>query len=67
MTSWAYTPIVCLIPKYGAACLDPYREGQVIMLALVQKWVAKFANYSNELVWETLAQRIKTGCICALF
>ena len=66
MTSLAYTSIVNLILEYGAAW-DLYWEGQVIMLAQVQKIEAKFANHRNESVWETLAQRRKIGRICALF
>jgi len=36
--------LVRLIFEYGAVCWDPYREGQVSALNLVQKRAAKFAN-----------------------
>jgi len=39
--------------------LGPYREGQINALDHVQKKSAKFANYMNDSVWETLAQRRK--------
>jgi len=55
------------ILEYGAACWDPYREGQVSALNWVQKRAAKFANNINELGWETLAQCRLTARICALF
>jgi len=55
------------ILEYGAACWDPYREGQVIALDRVQKEAAKFAHYTNNPNWETLASRRKLSRICALF
>jgi len=55
------------IREYGAACWDPYREGQIIALDRVQKKVAKFAHHKNSLNWETLASRRKLSRICALF
>jgi len=33
----------------------------------VQKKAAKFADHTNESVWETLAQRSKIACVCTLF
>jgi hypothetical protein len=33
----------------------------------VQKKAAKFENYTNDSVWETLAQRRKIARICTLF
>ena len=33
----------------------------------VQKKVAKSLNHTHELFWETMAQRNKIACICALF
>jgi len=47
------------ILEYGAACWDPYREGQISALGRVQKKVAKFAHYTNSPNWETLASRRK--------
>jgi len=44
----AYTALVRLILEYGAACWDPYREGQIHALDRVQKKAAKFANHTNE-------------------
>jgi len=35
------------ILEYGAACWDPYREGQISALDRVQKKAAKFAHYTN--------------------
>jgi hypothetical protein len=50
----AYTSLVRPILEYGAACWDPYREGQINVLDRVQKKVAKFAHHRNESNWETL-------------
>jgi len=63
----AYTPLVRPILEVGAACWDPYREGQVSALNRVQKRAAKFANNINESVWETLAQRRLIARIYVLF
>jgi hypothetical protein len=65
--SLAYTTLVRLILEYGAACWDPYREGQIYALDRVQKKAAKFAYHMSESNWETLSQRRKISCICALF
>jgi len=53
--------------EYGAACWDPYREGQISALDRVQKKAAKYAHYTNSPNWETLASRRKLLRICALF
>jgi hypothetical protein len=68
--SLAYTSLVRLILEYGAACWDPYREGQINALEHVQKKAAKFAighNHRNGSDWESLAQRRMTARLCALF
>jgi len=53
--SLAYMSLVCPILEYGAACWDPYREGQIIALDRVQKKPAKLAHQTNSPNWETLA------------
>ena len=63
----AYTTIVGPILEYGAACWDPYREGQIHALDRVQKKAAKFAHRTNESNWETMSQCRKISRICALF
>jgi len=40
--SLAYISLVRPILEYGAACWDPYREGQISALDRVQKKAAKF-------------------------
>jgi hypothetical protein len=65
--SLAYTSLVHPILEYGAACWDPYREGQINMLDQVQKEAAKFVHHRNDSNWEALAQRRKISRICALF
>jgi len=65
--SLAYMSLVRPILEYGAACWDPYREGQISALDRVQKKAAKFAHHMNSPNWETLASRRKLSCICALF
>ena len=55
------------ILEYGAACWDPYREGQVTALDRVQKKAAKFPHHTNSSNWEILASRRKLSRICALF
>ena len=64
--SLAYTSLENPILGYGAANCDPHRERHVNTLNRVQKKDAKFANYSSDSVWETLAQR-RIARICALF
>ena len=54
------------ILEYGAACWDPYREGQISALDRVQKKAAKFAHNKNSPNWETLASHRKLSRICAL-
>jgi hypothetical protein len=65
--SLAYVSLVRPIFQYGAACLDPYREGQIKALDRVQNKAAKFAHHRNDFNWQTLAQRRKIACIWALF
>ena len=55
--SLAYTSLVCPILEYGAACWDPYRDGQIHALDRMQNKAAKFAYYTNESNWETLTER----------
>jgi len=55
------------ILEYGAACWDPYREGQISALDRVQKKAAKFAHHMNSSNWETLASCRKLSRICPLF
>ena len=43
--------------EYGAACWDPYREGQIRALDRVQKEAVQFTNHTKDSDWETLAQR----------
>jgi len=45
-----------MILEYGAACWDPFREGQTSALEWVQKKEDKFANLKNNTNWEKLAQ-----------
>jgi hypothetical protein len=47
------------ILEYGAACWNPYREGQIYALDRVQKKAAKFAYHMSKSNWETLLQRRK--------
>ena len=63
----AYMSLVRPILEYGAACWDPYREGQIRALDRVQKKMVKFAHHTNSSNWETLASRRKLSRICALF
>jgi len=65
--SLAYMSLVRPSVEYGAACRDPYREGQISALDRLQKKAAKFAHYTNSPNWETLASRRKLSRICALF
>jgi len=61
--SLAYTSLVLPIFEYGAACWDPYREGQINALDRVQKKGTKFAKYTNDPLWETLAHLRKVARI----
>jgi hypothetical protein len=65
--SLSYTTLVRPILEYGAACWDPYREGQIHALDRVLKKAAKFAYHMSESNWETLSQRRKISRKCALF
>jgi len=47
--------LVLPILEYGASCWDPYWEGQLNALDLVQKKAAKFASHTNDSAWESLA------------
>ena len=62
----AHTSLVRPILECGASCWDPYVEGQIKELELVQKKADRYANHTNHSVWETLAQRRKIARICAL-
>jgi hypothetical protein len=55
------------ILEYGAACWDPYREGQTTALDRVLKKANKFAHHTNISNWENLALRGKLSRTCALF
>jgi hypothetical protein len=65
--SIACMSLVLPILEYGAACWDPYREGQIIALDRVQKKAAKFAHHTNISNWETLTSRRKLSSIRALY
>ena len=65
--SLAYMSLIRPILEYGAACWDPYREGQIIALDRVKNKAAKFAYHTNISNWETSVSRRKLSCICALF
>ena len=47
--------------------MDPYRECQISALDCVQNKAAKFAHHSGGSDWESLAQRRKIACMCALY
>jgi len=64
--SLAYATLVCLILEYGAACWDPYREGQIYALDRVKRKRLNF-HIMKESNWETLSPRRKMTRICALF
>jgi hypothetical protein len=61
----AYTTLVRPILEYGAVCWDPYRD-QVSALNHVQNRMAKFAHYTTETGWESLAQHRMIARICTL-
>ena len=65
--SLAYMSLVRPILEYGAACWDPYREGQISALDREQNKAAKFAHYTNRPNWETLASHRKLSRIYAYF
>jgi hypothetical protein len=58
--SLAYMSLVRPILEYGAACWNPYREGQIFAIDRVQKKAAKFA-------YQTLASARKLSRVYALF
>ena len=64
--SLAYTSLVRPVLEYGVACWDPSR-GQINALDRVQKKAAQFSNHTKDSGWETLAQRMTIGSLCALF
>ena len=51
----AYMSLVRPILEYGAACSDPYREGQIRELDRVQRKARKFVHHTKSPTWETLA------------
>ena len=55
------------ILEYGAACWDPYREGQKSALERVLKKAAKYAHHKNNPKWETVASHRKLSRLCALY
>ena len=63
----SYMSLVRPILEHGAACWDPYREGQITALDSEQKKAAKFAHHTNSSNGETLASRRKLSHICVLF
>jgi hypothetical protein len=54
------------ILQYGAVCWDPYREGQIGALNLVQRRAAKFANNADQTGWGSLAERRMVSPLCAI-
>jgi hypothetical protein len=67
ITNFAYTSLVRPILEYGAACWDPFWEGQINASDREHEKAAKFANLTNESNWEKLAQRRKIAGMCALY
>jgi hypothetical protein len=65
--SLAYTSLVRPILEYGAACWDPYREGQRCALDRMRRKAAKLTHNRKDSKWETLTQSRKIARICALF
>ena len=65
--SLAYMSLVRPILEYGAACWEPYREGQISAIDRVLKKAVKFAHHRKSPNWETLASRRKLSRIYALF
>jgi hypothetical protein len=63
----AYTALVRQIQEYGAVGWDPYREGQIGALNLVQRRAAKSANNADQTDWETLADDRLVLRLCSLF
>jgi len=52
---------------YGAVCWDSYSEYQISALDCTQNKAAKFALHSGGSEWESLVQRRKIACMCALY
>ena len=59
--SLTYTSLVRPMPKYGAACYNPYREGQInaldrvqtkqlnlLIIRKIETKAAQFANYTKD-------------------
>jgi len=65
--SLAYMSLVGPILEYGAACWDPYREGQKKCVRQGANKATKFAHHTNSPNWETLTSRRKLSRICPLF
>ena len=63
----AYKTLVRPILEYGAACWDPYREGQKRELDRVQRKAVKFAYHTNTPKWEPLESRRKLARLGALY
>ena len=59
--------LVYPILEYGAACWDPWREGQMNALDRVQMKVAQFTNHTKDNEWETLTQPRTIARLSALF
>ena len=62
----AYMSLVRPIVEYGAACWDPYREGQIGGIDRAQNRAAKLTYHANRPNWETLASRRNLSRICAI-
>jgi len=65
--SLAYKSLVRPILEYGAAYWDPYRECQISASDHVQNKAAKSAHHSGGSDSESLVQRRKIACMCALY
>jgi len=63
----AYSSLFRPILEYGAACWDPYREGQIRDLDRVQRKAGKFAHHTNSLILGKLESRRKIARLCALY
>jgi hypothetical protein len=57
---------VHLILEYVAACRDPYREGQINVLDLVQNIVVKFAYHRSDSKLETVTAQEDSTHMCSL-
>jgi len=55
------------ILEYGAACWDPWREGQINTLDRERKKAVQFTNHTKDSDWKTMAQRRTIARLCALF